>query len=184
MKFGRSQFLLIIPLILLLLLANATAFADEIDKPHKPDELIIKFKPNTPQAQKDAILADLGSTHIKHFRKIKADHKRIQGVSVGNAIGRYKNHPAIEFIEPNFILTAVDNVYLNFNKPNQRELERITIEEAEQFMAEGHFATGSMGPKVKAAMNFLRSGGRRAIITSAELLVDAVRGKAGTHIVP
>ncbi len=82
------------------------------------------------------------------------------------------------------ILTAVDNVYLNFNKPSQRKLEQITVEEAEQFMTEGHFATGSMGPKVKAAMNFLRSGGRRAIITSAELLVDAVRGKAGTHIVP
>ncbi len=82
------------------------------------------------------------------------------------------------------ILTAVDNVYLDFNKPTQRKLDIVTIEQAEQYMAEGHFATGSMGPKVRAAMNFLRNGGRRAIITSAEQLVTAVQGKTGTHIVP
>ncbi len=82
------------------------------------------------------------------------------------------------------ILTAVDNVYLDFNKPTQRKLDVMSIAQAEQYLAEGHFATGSMGPKVRAAMNFLRSGGRRAIITSAEQLVTAVQGKAGTHIVP
>ena len=107
MKSGRTQCLLLIPL-LLFLLASTVAIADEPTKPHKPDELIIKFKANTPQAQKDAILADLNSTHVKHFKKIKADHKRIAGITVGNAIGRYKNHPAIEYIEPNYILTAVD----------------------------------------------------------------------------
>jgi carbamate kinase len=82
------------------------------------------------------------------------------------------------------ILTAVDNVYLDFNQPKQRKLDLITVDQAEQHMAAGHFATGSMGPKVRAAMNFLRSGGTRAIITSAEQLVVAVQGRAGTHIVP
>jgi subtilisin family serine protease len=108
MKSGRTRILLLTFLIALLLLPAATSLADTITKPHKIDELIIKFKDNAPQAQKDAILADLSATQVKHFKKIKADHKKIQGLSVGNAIGRYKNHPAIEFIEPNYILEAVD----------------------------------------------------------------------------
>jgi carbamate kinase len=82
------------------------------------------------------------------------------------------------------ILTAVDNVYLDFNKPTQRALDLVTVAQAAQYLAAGHFATGSMGPKVRAAMNFLGGGGRRAIITSAENLVPAVQNRAGTHIVP
>ncbi|PLY02658.1 MAG: carbamate kinase [Desulfuromonas sp.] len=81
------------------------------------------------------------------------------------------------------ILTAVDSVFLDFNKPTQRAVDFMTVAEAEQYLAEGHFATGSMGPKVQAAINFLRGGGRRAIISSAERLVDAVHKKSGTHIV-
>ena len=82
------------------------------------------------------------------------------------------------------ILTAVDNVYLDFNKPGQRKLDCMTVEQAGEYLAEGHFATGSMGPKVRASMNFLVNGGKRAIITSAENLVSAVRENWGTHIVP
>ena len=108
MNSGRTQALLLISLIILLLVPIASSFAAEITLPHKVDELIIKFKDNAPQSQKDAILADLSATQVKHFKKIKADHKKIQGLSVGTAIGRYKNHPAIEFIEPNYILHAVD----------------------------------------------------------------------------
>ena len=81
------------------------------------------------------------------------------------------------------ILTAVDHVYLDFNLPTQRALSFMTVEEAERYMREGHFATGSMGPKIQAAINFLASGGRRAIITSAENLVSAVLENKGTHIV-
>jgi len=108
MKSGRTQALLLISLIILLLLPTASSLADEITLPHKAGELIIKFKDNAPQSQKDAILADLGASQIKHFKRIKSDQKRIQGLTVGNAIGRYKNHPAIDFIEPNYILQAVD----------------------------------------------------------------------------
>ncbi|MDT8419673.1 MAG: carbamate kinase [Desulfuromonadales bacterium] len=81
------------------------------------------------------------------------------------------------------ILTAVDHVYLDFNKPSQRAVEFMTTAEAEQYLKDGHFASGSMGPKVKAAINFLRRGGRRAIITSAENLVSSVLENKGTHIV-
>ncbi len=81
------------------------------------------------------------------------------------------------------ILTAVDNVYLNFNQPTQKALEVITVAEAKFYLQQGQFATGSMGPKVQAAINFLLGGGRRVIITSVENLVAAVGEKCGTHIV-
>ena len=86
-------------------------------------------------------------------------------------------------IELLIILTAVDHVYLNFNTPQQKQVDLMTIVQAEQYMSEGHFATGSMGPKIRAAVTFLRRGGQRAIITSAENLVDAVTNNQGTHIV-
>ncbi len=82
------------------------------------------------------------------------------------------------------ILTAVEKVALNFGKPNQQDLDRMTVQEAERYLQEGHFPAGSMGPKIQAAINFLRSGGERVIITSIEKSVDAVQGNAGTVIVP
>ena len=81
------------------------------------------------------------------------------------------------------ILTAVDNVYIDFNKPTQKTIEFMTVAEAEQYMHQGHFASGSMGPKVQAAVNFLAGGGKRVIITSAENLVNSVQESRGTHIV-
>jgi carbamate kinase len=82
------------------------------------------------------------------------------------------------------ILTAVENVFIDFNKPTQRSLHHMTAAEARQHMAAGEFATGSMRPKVQAALNFLERGGTRAIITSPDHLVKAVRENSGTHIVP
>jgi carbamate kinase len=82
------------------------------------------------------------------------------------------------------ILTAVENVFINFNKPTQRSLKRISTTEAKQFMARGEFATGSMQPKIQAALNFLERGGKRAIITSPDNLLNAVTENSGTHIVP
>jgi carbamate kinase len=82
------------------------------------------------------------------------------------------------------ILTAVNNVFLDFNKPTRRALHRMTAAEARRYLAAGEFATGSMRPKVQAALNFLDRGGRRAIITSPDHLVQAVREQGGTHIVP
>ncbi|MDO4564775.1 MAG: carbamate kinase [Clostridia bacterium] len=82
------------------------------------------------------------------------------------------------------ILTAVEQVCLNYNKPDEKRLAQITVEEAEKYIAEGHFAPGSMLPKIQAACMFARSkAGRRAIITSLDKAVDALMGKAGTTIV-
>ena len=82
------------------------------------------------------------------------------------------------------ISTAVDKVAIHYKKPDQRELDRLTIAEAERYMAEGEFPAGSMGPKIAAAVDFLKSGGKEVIITQPHLLADAIRGANGTHLVP
>ncbi|MBB6216897.1 carbamate kinase [Anaerosolibacter carboniphilus] len=82
------------------------------------------------------------------------------------------------------ILTAVEKVAINFNKPNQKDLDIVTIKEIKQYMNEGHFAPGSMLPKVKAAMKFVESKpGRKALITSLEKAKEGIEGRTGTVIV-
>ena len=82
-----------------------------------------------------------------------------------------------------FILTAVDRVAVNFGKPDQKDLAEMTVEEAEKYCNEGHFAPGSMLPKVEAAMMFVKSGkNRKAVICSLEKVQLAVRGESGTLI--
>ena len=81
------------------------------------------------------------------------------------------------------ILTAVPQVYVDFGKPSQRPLGAVTLEEIEAYFAEGHFEPGSMGPKIDAVIQFLRGGGRRALITNPESLPQAIEGRAGTHFV-
>jgi carbamate kinase len=81
------------------------------------------------------------------------------------------------------ILTEVEKVSLNFRKPDQKDLDHMSVEEARRYVEEGHFAPGSMLPKVKAAIDFAVSGpGRKAIITSLYKAVDALQGKTGTVI--
>ena len=79
------------------------------------------------------------------------------------------------------ILTAVDRVAINWGKPNQESLNEMSVEQAEQYCTEGHFAPGSMLPKVKAAISFARTGGE-AIIASLENAGKAVRGESGTVV--
>ena len=80
------------------------------------------------------------------------------------------------------ILTGVDKVALDYGKPSQRDLDTLTIREAQTFFDEGQFPPGSMGPKIKAAINFLERGGSEVLITSIERIVDAFAGKTGTRI--
>ncbi len=82
------------------------------------------------------------------------------------------------------ILTEVEKVAINFNKPDQKNLDELTIEEAEKHIADGQFAPGSMLPKVEAAMKFVESGdNKKAIITSLDKAIDALEGKTGTVFV-
>lgn len=80
-----------------------------------------------------------------------------------------------------FILTDVPKVYLNFKKPDQKELNKITVAKAKKYFAEGQFATGSMGPKILAAIDFVKNGGKETIITESTQLSNK---NCGTRIVP
>lgn len=82
------------------------------------------------------------------------------------------------------ISTTVPGVYLNFGKKNQNLLKHVTVDELKRFREEGHFAVGSMLPKVDAIIEFLESGGQRAVVTKPEDMLDAVLGKAGTQVRP
>jgi carbamate kinase len=82
------------------------------------------------------------------------------------------------------ISTAVEKASLNFKKPDQRDLDRISLSEAKRYAAEGHFAKGSMGPKVQAVINYLERGGRAALITMPETIGKALAGQTGTWIMP
>ncbi len=78
------------------------------------------------------------------------------------------------------ILTDVPKVYINFNKPNQKALDKITVSEANKYLDEGHFAAGSMAPKIRAAIQFVKNGGAEALITEANNLGE---GESGTKII-
>jgi carbamate kinase len=83
------------------------------------------------------------------------------------------------------ISTAVEKVAINFGKPEQKWLDRMTLAEAKQYLAEGtHFAKGSMAPKIQAIIWYLEAGGKQALITSPENIGRALRGETGTWIVP
>jgi len=80
------------------------------------------------------------------------------------------------------VLTDVDSVRLNYNTPDEKALSRITVDEAKEYHADGHFAKGSMEPKVRAAIRFVEAGGEKAVITSLDKAFDALEGRAGTTI--
>ena len=82
------------------------------------------------------------------------------------------------------ILTGVEKVAINFNKPDQTWLDKLTTSEAKQYIEEGHFAKGSMLPKIQAILKFMELGGRQALITDPEHIMEALQGKTGTWIVP
>ncbi len=81
------------------------------------------------------------------------------------------------------ILTDVDSVYIDYNKPSRRPMAKLSVAECRRLLEQGQFPSGSMGPKVESAVKFLESGGESAIITSLELAEEALAGKAGTTVV-
>jgi carbamate kinase len=82
------------------------------------------------------------------------------------------------------ISTSVDRVALDYGKPTERWIDRMTVTEAKRLLEDGQFAAGSMKPKIEASVDFLEHGGKKVIITQPELLERALAGGAGTHIVP
>lgn len=82
------------------------------------------------------------------------------------------------------IATEVERVYVNYKRPGQAALDYVAASVVEAYARAGQFPPGSMGPKIEAALRFLRAGGKEVIVTSPERMLDAVLGRAGTHIVP
>jgi carbamate kinase len=82
------------------------------------------------------------------------------------------------------ILTAVDAAYINFNKPAKQKIGVVGLDDIKKLRKEGHFAVGSMLPKINAAINFVEKTGRKSIITNADNITEALKGNAGTIVTP
>ncbi len=142
---------------------------------------IIEKEEIAEMAHKDFVVIACGGGGIPVIRDEKGCLKGVPAVidkdfaaeKIGNFIGA----------ELLLLITPVDRVAINFGTPEQKNLSKITLEEAERYFSEGHFAPGSMGPKIEAAIQFLRSGGKKAIITSLDCLESAIKGEAGTEII-
>ncbi len=116
---------------------------------------------------------------------IRDDHGALDGVPAVIDKDHASGLLARELRADLFIITtAVSNVAIHFNTAKQRNLDRLSIKEALEYIEEGHFAAGSMLPKVQAAVDFVRLGGPQALITDPHNLHLALRGRAGTRIVP
>lgn len=141
---------------------------------------IIEKKAITDLIEKDNIIIAGGGGGIP----VSIENNKLVGVEA--VIDKdFASEKLAELVEADIllILTAVENVALNFGKPTQKILTEISIREANQFINENHFAPGSMLPKVQAAIQFAESkNGRQAIITSLEHAYDAINGKTGTII--
>ncbi len=116
---------------------------------------------------------------------IRNEDGDIQGVAA--VIDKdYASSLLARFIDADLLLisTAVEKVYLNFGKPDQKEIDVMTLAEAKRYMEEGHFAKGSMLPKIRAIIWFLEGGGKEALITNPANIARALRGETGTRLIP
>ncbi len=132
--------------------------------------------------EQDVIVVAAGGGGIPVIRKRNGDLEGVAAVIDKDRASCLlaKNLGAEIFV----ISTAVDQVALHFGTPEQRDLDRMTVAEAKRYLDQGHFAPGSMKPKIESAVEFLEHGGRRVIITRPSLLEEAIHGLAGTHIIP
>ena len=112
------------------------------------------------------------------------DNDKLEGVAA--VIDKdYASSKLADLIDADYlvILTAVDNVYINYHKDNEKKLEKVSTSELEKYLNEGHFAKGSMYPKVQACLNFVKGGkNKTAIIASLDNAKEAFKEKAGTII--
>jgi carbamate kinase len=132
--------------------------------------------------QQDIVVIAVGGGGIPVFRNANGDLEGCAAVIDKDLASCLlaKNLKADIFI----ISTGVDKVAINFGKPNQQFIDQMNLTQTLKYMEEGHFAPGSMKPKIEAAVDFLKNGGKKVIITQPHLLEDAIHERNGTHIVP
>ncbi len=129
---------------------------------------------------KGVIVISVGGGGIPVYITSKGKIESIDGV-VDKDLASYVLANSID-ADQLIMLTFVEKVALNFNKPNQEWLDHMSLNEAKKYLSEGHFAPGSMRPKIESAIKFLEKSGKKVIITSIDKLPQAMKGKAGTHI--
>jgi len=145
----------------------------------KPIDIIEKEE-IAEMADKDFVVIACGGGGIPVIRDQKGCLKGVPAVidkdfaaeKIGSFIGA----------ELLLLITPVDRVAINFGTPEQKSISKMTLEEAEQYFLDGQFPPGSMGPKIQAAIEFIHSGGKKAIITSLDCIESAIKGEAGTEI--
>lgn len=146
----------------------------------KPIDIIEKDE-IAEMSDKDFVVIACGGGGIPVFRDKKNILKGAPAVIDKDfAAERIANYIGAELL---LLITPVPRVAINFGKPDQKYISEMTLEEAQQYLKEGHFPPGSMGPKMQAAIEFLQAGGKKAIITSLECIEAAIKGEGGTHIV-
>lgn len=127
-----------------------------------------------------AIIVACGGGGIPVVKNKKGFFKGVEAVidkdKCGNVLANTVN------AEVFLILTDVENAMINFGKENQKAIGKVTVSQMEELVKEGHFLAGSMGPKVEAALRFVKSGGKKSIITSLAKAIEALEGKTGTII--
>lgn len=126
------------------------------------------------------VVIALGGGGIPIWKKPDGNYEGIEAVidkdlASGNLAGQIDADLLI-------IMTEVPKVALFFNTDRQQDLDRMTVEEAKKYLAEGYFPPGNMGPKIEGAIEYLSHGGTEVIITTPELIEEALDGKEGTHI--
>jgi carbamate kinase len=130
--------------------------------------------------EKDVIVIAAGGGGIP---VAKGDNEMLYGVEAVIDKDRASTLLALEIdADELIILTGVDQVCLNFGKENEKKLEKISLSEAKQYLESGEFPKGSMGPKIEAAIKFVKESGKECLITSMERLSEALEGKTGTVI--
>lgn len=142
---------------------------------------IIEIEPIKKLASSGVVVIAVGGGGIPVLRDSRGNLRGVEAVidkDFASALLASELHAEIFLIS-----TAVEKVYINFGKPDQKALDKISVREAKRYLKQGHFKAGSMLPKIKAAISFLESGGKRAIITNPENIEPAIEGKAGTQII-
>ena len=131
--------------------------------------------------EKGYVVVSTGGGGVPIIRNDKGDLEGVEAVidkDLGSSL-LARNLGADTFI----ISTAIDAVYLNFGRENQKAISRAILPEVKRYLGEGHFKPGSMKPKIEAIIEFLEGGGKKAVITSPENLLKSLRGESGTTIV-
>jgi len=149
--------------------------------PSPEPQKVIQYKMIREAAARGHIVVAAGGGGIPVMRAETGDYVGVEAViDKDRTSGQLAKGIGADLL---IILTSVDGVYLNFGQAEQEPLGAVTLAQCAQFMKEGHFPEGSMGPKVAAIYDFLLHGGRHGLITSPEYLEAALEGEAGTHFV-